>query len=53
MFNFIINFFNKKQTQTETETQTQTHPQNEAIFNKQYRISYNKLWIKQLENYYP
>jgi hypothetical protein len=49
MFNFIINFFNKKCTQPQPEP----HSQNEAIFNKQYRISYNKLWIKQLENYYP
>jgi hypothetical protein len=44
MFNFIINFFNKNQNQKD-------HFCN--IYNEQYRDSYNRLWIKQIQNYYP
>ena len=44
MFNFIINFFNKNQNKNKNFC---------IIYNEQYRNSYNKLWIKNLENYYP
>jgi len=48
MFNFIINFFNKNQNETQNENKNFC-----IIYNEQYRNSYNKLWIKNLDNYYP
>jgi len=39
MFDYIINFFTKKQ--------------NKTIFSKQYRNGYNNLWINTLRNYRP
>ena len=44
MFNFIINFFNKKQNENLNLC---------SVYNEQYRKSYNKLWINNLRNYYP
>lgn len=44
MLNFIINFFNKNQNKSQNLC---------IIYNKEYRNSYNKLWIKNLDNYYP
>ena len=42
MLNFIVNFFNKNQNQNLCN-----------IYNKQYRDSYNKLWIEKIRNYRP
>lgn len=42
MFNCIINFFNNNKNKNKN-----------YIFNKEYRNSYNKLWIQQIQNYYP
>jgi hypothetical protein len=50
MFNYIINFF--KNNQPDIQKDTQTHPHNQ-LFNEQYRIAYNKLWIQKIRNYYP
>jgi hypothetical protein len=52
MFNCILRFFNKEQEQEQTKNQAKTQYQDQ-IFNKQYRNSYNKLWIQNLRNYYP
>ena len=60
MFNFIINFFNKHNETKHNETKHNETKHNETtnenfcnIYNEQYRSSYNKLWIKQIRNYYP
>jgi hypothetical protein len=55
MFNFIINFFNKHNETKHNETKhNETTNENFCnIYNEQYRSSYNKLWIKQIRNYYP
>ena len=56
MFNFIINLFNKNpnsNTNAESIPISNTNTESNQIFSTQYRISYNKLWIKQLQNYYP
>jgi hypothetical protein len=50
MFNYIINFF--KKNDSDIQKQPQTYNPNQ-LFNEQYRIAYNKLWIKKLRNYYP
>ena len=44
MFHFIIHFFNKNQTENQKFG---------IIYNRQYRNSYNKSWIKNLQDYYP
>jgi len=46
MFNFIINFFKKKQKQKQNDNFCN-------IYNEQYRDSYNNLWIKKIKDYYP
>lgn len=46
MFNCIINFFNNNKNKNKNENTN-------YIFNKEYRNSYNKLWIQQIQNYYP
>lgn len=55
MFNYIINFF--KKTHSDDRKQPQPHNQqsqyHNQLFNEQYRIAYNKLWIKKIRNYYP
>ena len=58
MFNYIINFFKNNQTQNQSDShiQKQTQPETynpNQLFNEQYRIAYNKLWIKKIRNYYP
>lgn len=56
MFNYIINFFKNNQTQNQSDIQKQAQPQTynpNQLFNEQYRIAYNKLWIKKIRNYYP
>jgi hypothetical protein len=58
MFNYIINFFKNNQTQNQSDIHIQKQPQPETsndnqLFNQQYRIAYNKLWIKKIRNYYP
>jgi hypothetical protein len=50
MFNFIINFFNKN---NETKNNATKNENFCNIYNEQYRNSYNKLWIKQIRDYYP
>lgn len=52
MFNYIINFFKNNQPDIQKDTQTHPHPHNQ-LFNEQYRIAYNKLWIQKIRNYYP
>jgi hypothetical protein len=42
MFNCIFNFFNKEQPKVQHKND---------LFNKQYRSSYNKLWIQKLRDY--
>jgi hypothetical protein len=58
MFNYIINFFKTNQTQKQSDIHIQKQPPPETynpnqLFNQQYRIAYNKLWIKKIRNYYP
>ena len=56
MFNFIINLFNKNpnsNTNAESTPILNLNTNPNQIFSTQYRNSYNKLWIKQLQNYYP
>ena len=54
MFNYIINFFKKGQSNVPTQNQPHNEKnQNNQLFNEQYRIAYNKLWIKKIRNYYP
>jgi hypothetical protein len=54
MFNYIINFFKNDQPDIQKDTQTHPHPHpHNQLFNEQYRIAYNKLWIQKIRNYYP
>ena len=54
MFNYIINFFKKEQSDVPTQNQSHNEqPQHNQLFNEQYRIAYNKLWINSLRNYKP
>jgi hypothetical protein len=54
MFNYIINFFKKDQSDEPIKTQHHNEKnQHNQLFNQQYRIAYNKLWIKKIRNYYP
>jgi hypothetical protein len=56
MFNYIINLFKNNHPDNHIQIQTQTQPQTynpNQLFNQQYRIAYNKLWIKKIRNYYP
>ena len=58
MFNSIINFFNKKQNQDQEQNLNLNQDQNQKvnfcnIYNEQYRDAYNRLWIKEICNYYP
>ena len=54
MFNYIINWFKNNQPDNHIQIQTQSQTYNpNQLFNEQYRIAYNKLWIKKIRNYYP
>lgn len=44
MFDFITNYFNTPKNKNKIKHE---------IFSKQYRVSYNKLWIEQIRDYYP
>ncbi len=47
MFHFIIHFFNKNQDKSQGKNEKF------CIYSEQYRNSYNKLWIQELNNYNP
>lgn len=48
MFNFIINFFNKNENENQNKNEKFC-----IMYSEEYRNSYNKLWIKNLQNYSP
>ena len=52
MLGSIINFFKRSAPQPQINQPTRLHPKND-LFNKEYRKSYNKLWIKKIHNYRP
>ncbi len=52
MFECIMKFFSKSSTNPQIISSERLQCKND-LFNKEYRKSYNKLWIDKLRNYHP